>query len=1014
MQSSDSTPEPSRQPNPSPADLLAAGLSSNPQPNDVHSSPAPSPEDLAAEFPKLEILELLGRGGMGAVYKARQKDLDRIVALKILRPGLDADPGFAERFSREARTLAKLNHSGIVTLYEFGQTSAGRYFILMEFVDGVNLRHLLNAGRLAPREALTIVPPLCDALQYAHDHGVVHRDIKPENILVDRLGRVKIADFGLVRLAKGDADLPAAEATAEDGLTFTGEVMGTPAYMAPEQNERPGQVDHRADLYALGVVFYQMLTGELPREGELQPPSQRVSLDVRLDAIVLRALERDPARRYFAASEFKTQLASLSEAPPAQPPSTRYGLWRDLNYRTRASIFGLPLVHVATGVDPQTGRKRIARGVIAVGEVAQGVVALGGLAMGVFAFGGVALGVFGYGGLVIALLAMGGLGIGLLGAYAGLAIAPLALGGLAIGWYASGGQGIGRHVLDARHQDAAAVELFQQFPAGFTNQLNAVLIGVMVVGFATMSFFHAWAAYRQGRKVTADSLGLRGDGQRLPLGLASLLIFLITMYCGFLMFGAREFPASVAVHFDWNGQPDSWASRGVAMLTMLVVGVGIPYFIVTVFALVRFLPDYLINMPHAGFWLAAERREQTHQSLVRYGLVVACLVTALFCALQLLGQIANDMDPVRMPMRALWMVVGAFLLCLSVWIVRFWRRFSLQTTRFDQPPAQSNFARWMRPAAPWLFVFLIAAAVLLPIETAITILEANRNEPPGKSAMWNLDVVVTDQTSWPPETLNEPNALNVAGATLALLGSCSVREPGLVEDWQVATAGPHLRLEYPRADASNMPNVIVVTFPLSTGSVWTRKGAAITRHTKYSPVRVEELKTVLAQAGKGEAQTQFDWNARLDPLIDDTDFTILDLVSGQAMPLTAPTVEEASLPPFALLYNRVSDTDGLTGEVIETREFLVAKAADLRLLALTEAEAQNASESQLRAELRATPPAEREALLAFQPVSFASDAWLGFEVVASDGGRLLGILHVVPEDSGLRIEARLFNSPSIR
>lgn len=310
--------------------LLAAGLTSEPAaPNDAVPLTL---AELAPEFPQLELLELLGRGGMGAVYKARQRSLDRLVALKLLRPGLDADPTFAERFTREARALAGLNHPGIVTLYEFGRTPGGLFFILMEFVDGVNLRQLLAAGRLAPREALAIIPPLCDALQYAHDRGLVHRDIKPENILVDRLGRVKVADFGLAKLTdRPDAD-PAASRNAGAApsplgdfsfdLSEAGKVMGTPRYMAPEQRERPAEVDHRADIYALGVVLYQMLTGELPDAKQLQPPSRRVRLDVRLDEIVLRALEKEPARRYQHATAMKTQVeeisaTTLSRAVPA-------------------------------------------------------------------------------------------------------------------------------------------------------------------------------------------------------------------------------------------------------------------------------------------------------------------------------------------------------------------------------------------------------------------------------------------------------------------------------------------------------------------------------------------------------------------------------------------------------------------------------------------------------------------------------------------------------------------------
>jgi len=253
---------------------------------------APSAGDLAPYFPQLEILELVGRGGMGAVYKARQKQLDRFVAVKILPPGSGDDPAFAERFTREAKALAKLNHPNIVTLHEFGQTD-GLFYFIMEFVDGLNLKQLLEAGRIAPREALAIVPQICDALQYAHDAGIVHRDIKPENVLLDRQGRVKVADFGLAKIVSpgGTGILPVgSEDTGKmpvpPDFTEAGKVMGTPQYMAPEQTEHPSEVDHRADIYSLGVVFYQMLTGELPCGQTFAPPSSRMrglTVDVRLD-----------------------------------------------------------------------------------------------------------------------------------------------------------------------------------------------------------------------------------------------------------------------------------------------------------------------------------------------------------------------------------------------------------------------------------------------------------------------------------------------------------------------------------------------------------------------------------------------------------------------------------------------------------------------------------------------------------------------------------------------------------
>ena len=297
--------------------LVQAGFPTGPDSGPQAAFVPPTLAELAGVFPQLEILELIGKGGMGAVYKARQKQLDRVVALKILPPGAGAGAGFAERFAREARALARLNHPGIVTLFEFGQ-AGGLYFFLMEYVDGVNLRQLLAARRISSREALAIVPQICDALQFAHDQGIVHRDIKPENILLDRRGRVKLADFGLAKLMGVDGDTAAGLGPigGVSTLTEAGKVMGTPNYMAPEQREHPGEVDNRADIYALGVVFYQMLTGELPGR-PIEPPSRKVAVDVRLDEVVLRALETKPELRYQQASEFKTGVETVAGTPPS-------------------------------------------------------------------------------------------------------------------------------------------------------------------------------------------------------------------------------------------------------------------------------------------------------------------------------------------------------------------------------------------------------------------------------------------------------------------------------------------------------------------------------------------------------------------------------------------------------------------------------------------------------------------------------------------------------------------------
>jgi predicted Ser/Thr protein kinase len=301
-----------------PACLMAGGLASAPFPAATFASTTPWTDerraaaiaDLAPHFPQLEIIELLGQGGMGTVYKARQKHLDRLIALKVIPPEAAKEPAFAERFAREARALARLNHPNIVTVHDFGQ-SDGVYFLLMEFVDGLNLRQTMQTGNLTPQEALAIVPHICDALQYAHDQGIVHRDVKPENVLLDKAGRVKIADFGLAKLL---THLP-----QDFTLTHSMQVMGTPRYMAPEQIEHPTEVDHRADIYSLGVMFYEMLTGELPM-GRFAPPSQKVQIDIRIDEIVLRSLEKEPARRYQHASEVKTELETVKSAPQIKFP----------------------------------------------------------------------------------------------------------------------------------------------------------------------------------------------------------------------------------------------------------------------------------------------------------------------------------------------------------------------------------------------------------------------------------------------------------------------------------------------------------------------------------------------------------------------------------------------------------------------------------------------------------------------------------------------------------------------
>ncbi len=277
-----------------PARLLALGLGDE----DV---PASGEVDLAPFMcarPDLELLECLGRGGMGVVHKARQTSLDRWVAVKLMDPRLAHEPAFADRFTREARAMARLDHPGIVRVIDFGDAD-GLFYLVMEYVDGTDLRRLM-AERLPTAQALSIVEQLCDALDYAHGERVVHRDIKPENVLVDRRGRVRIADFGLAKL-QTDTEIRS--------LTASRVVMGTPQYMAPEQLETPTDVDHRADLFALGVMFYEMLTGHLPI-GRFALPSELNQGDAGLDAVVIRTLERDRALRFQDAGQIKQALIS--------------------------------------------------------------------------------------------------------------------------------------------------------------------------------------------------------------------------------------------------------------------------------------------------------------------------------------------------------------------------------------------------------------------------------------------------------------------------------------------------------------------------------------------------------------------------------------------------------------------------------------------------------------------------------------------------------------------------------
>jgi serine/threonine protein kinase len=288
------------------ARLLSAGAEAF----DVRSSSSnfrhwepPSVESLQTALPQYEITSLIARGGMGAVYKGTQSLLKRPVAIKVLPPEMDdADLNFSERFKLEARSMARLSHPNIVAVFEAGETPAGLLYFIMEFVEGTDLEQMIQAqGRLDPVEALTITASVCLALTFAHDANIIHRDIKPSNIMLDAKGQVKVADFGLAKAPDPDTS----------NLTFSGFVLGTPNYTAPESRQSSVQIDARADLYSTGVMLYQMLTGQLPF-GRFAAPSKLVpGLDTHFDNLVDRCLQTNRDQRYPTARQLHQDLSAL-------------------------------------------------------------------------------------------------------------------------------------------------------------------------------------------------------------------------------------------------------------------------------------------------------------------------------------------------------------------------------------------------------------------------------------------------------------------------------------------------------------------------------------------------------------------------------------------------------------------------------------------------------------------------------------------------------------------------------
>jgi serine/threonine protein kinase len=307
-----------------PSDLLRAALEGEdcPIPASRASWQPPAPEELALLMPHYSITRLIGRGGMGAVYQGVQLSLNREVAIKLLPPELGAEPEFETRFKREAMALARLNHPNIVQIHDYGQTIGGHHYIVMEYVDGSDLHQLIRSGGLDVAGALNAVGQICGALEFAHGEGFVHRDIKPANVFFNRKGVLKIGDFGLAKLMGADSS----GGSEAEHLTRSDVVMGTLHYIAPEQLGGNDDIDHRADIFSLGVMFYEMLTGTVPR-GAFRPPSDRVqALDVRIDGVVFKAMEEDPEDRYQSAADLASDVERIRTGSPDESgpePSSR-------------------------------------------------------------------------------------------------------------------------------------------------------------------------------------------------------------------------------------------------------------------------------------------------------------------------------------------------------------------------------------------------------------------------------------------------------------------------------------------------------------------------------------------------------------------------------------------------------------------------------------------------------------------------------------------------------------------
>ncbi len=474
--------------------MIEAGLATVP--------PGPLPLAHGATFGRYVLTREIGRGGMALVWLAQDTELQRPVALKILRPGLALEARHVDRFKREALAVAKLQHPNIVQIYDVGE-ERGYHYLAMEFIEGPSLatvleaveknrysadelRRAAGAPRLAPgavgfEQAMAqLLGQVAGALSVAHAKGLVHRDIKPSNILLRSDGTAVVADFGLA-MSEGD---PA--------LSMTGDTLGTPYYMSPEQAHLSStKVDHRTDVYSLGVTLYEALTGARPFQGEnalevfeaikthlphsLQAFEKRASKQA--SAVARMAMAHDPEQRYATAEDFQEDLIALGKGGAVKAWAKHGGwmrrVWMELRwmgsgypyeYKSRATFLGLPLIHIHAGRRYPGQKFRVAKGWIASGEIAYGGLAGGIFSFGLVSYGAVAGGVFqamgaiagalgwSCGGIAAGGIATGGIAMGYL-AIGGMAFGYGALGGFARGTYAAGGNAKGQYVLSDHRQD---------------------------------------------------------------------------------------------------------------------------------------------------------------------------------------------------------------------------------------------------------------------------------------------------------------------------------------------------------------------------------------------------------------------------------------------------------------------------------------------------------------------------------------------------------------------------------